>query len=93
MLERLNEEIRRRTRVVGIFANTDSYLRLVTTFLMEYAEDWSVSRAYLSEESICALLSQAAKFMRGAHRICKLYLTLALTKETLNRITEIFLFN
>ena len=60
MLERLNEEIRRRTRVVGIFPNPDSYLRLVTTFLMEYAEDWSVSRAYLSEESIRTLLPQAA---------------------------------
>ena len=60
MLERLNEEIRRRTRVVGIFPNPGSYLRLVTTFLMEYAEDWSVSRAYLSEESIRTLLPQAA---------------------------------
>ena len=60
MLERLNEEIRRRTRVVGIFPNPDSYLRLVTTFLMEYAEDWSVSRAYLSEESVRTLLPQAA---------------------------------
>ena len=60
MLERLNEEIRRRTRVVGIFPNPDSYLRLVTTFLMEYAEDWSVSRAYLSEDSIRTLLPQAA---------------------------------
>lgn len=60
MLERLNEEIRRRTRGVGIFPNPDSYLRLVTTFLMEYAEDWSVSRAYLSEESIRTLLPQAA---------------------------------
>lgn len=60
MLERLNEEIRRRTRVVGIFPNPNAYLRLVTTFLMEYAEDWSVSRAYLSEESIRTLLPQAA---------------------------------
>jgi transposase-like protein len=40
MLERLNKEIRRRTNVVGIFPNPDSYLRLVTTYLMEYAEDW-----------------------------------------------------
>ena len=56
MLERLNREIRRRTRVVGIFPNKGSYIRLVTTFLMEYAEDWSVSRSYLSAESIrCAL--------------------------------------
>jgi hypothetical protein len=63
MLERLNEEIRRRTRVVGIFPNPDSYLRLVSTFLMEYAEDWLVSRAYLSEEIIRTLLPQAAYFI------------------------------
>lgn len=37
-----------------------SYVRLVTTCLMEYAEDWSVSRAYLSHESIAATLTTAA---------------------------------
>lgn len=52
MLERLNKEIRRRTRVVGIFPNPAAYLRLVTSYLMEYAEDWSVARAYLSSDSI-----------------------------------------
>jgi transposase-like protein len=55
MLERLNKEIRRRTRVVGIFPNPESYLRLVTVYLMEYSEDWSVTRAYLSEESLQSL--------------------------------------
>lgn len=60
MLERLNKEIRRRTNVVGIFPNPNSYLRLVTTYLMEYAEDWSVSRAYLSLKSIQTLLRGAA---------------------------------
>lgn len=60
MLERLNKEIRRRTRVVGIFPNSDSYLRLVTTYLMEYAEDWSSSRAYLSTQSIHEAFSSAA---------------------------------
>ena len=60
MLERLNREIRRRTRVVGIFPNPDSYLRLVTTYLMEYAEDWSVSRAYISPLSMETLLQNAA---------------------------------
>ena len=60
MLERLNKEIRRRTRVVGIFPNPESYLRLVTTYLMEYSEDWSVSRSYLSEESLKSLSILAA---------------------------------
>ena len=59
MLERLNKEIRRRTNVVGIFPNQDSYLRLVTTYLLEYAEDWSVSRAYIHPKSIQTLLSAA----------------------------------
>lgn len=60
MIERLNREIRRRTSVVGIFPNEVSYVRLVTTYLMEYAEDWSVSRAYLSQDSIEATLLIAA---------------------------------
>lgn len=60
MLERLNKEIRRRTRVVGIFPNPGSYLRLVATYLIEYAEDWSDSRAYLSAESIQHAFSIAA---------------------------------
>ena len=60
MLERLNKEIRRRTNVVGIFPNPDSYLRLATTYLMKYAEDWSVSRACLNPKSIQTLLRNAA---------------------------------
>ncbi|BAL01112.1 putative transposase for insertion sequence element [Oscillibacter valericigenes Sjm18-20] len=60
MLERLNKEFRRRTNVVGIFPNRDSYLRLVTTYLMEYAGDWSISRAYLNPKSIQTLLLNAA---------------------------------
>lgn len=40
--------------------NGDAYIRLVTTYLMEYAEDWSVSRAYISKQSIQTLLQKAA---------------------------------
>ena len=60
MIERLNCEIRRRTSVSGIFPNESSYVRLVTTYLMEYAEDWSVARAYISHESIAATLITVA---------------------------------
>ena len=52
MLERLNREIRRRTSVVGIFPSMDSYIRLVTTYLIEYGEDWSTGRCYIKPEII-----------------------------------------
>ena len=38
-LERLNKEIRRRSRVVGIFPSMESYLRLMISSLVEYSED------------------------------------------------------
>jgi len=39
ILERLNREIRRRSRVVGIFPSMGSYIRLITSYLIEYNED------------------------------------------------------
>jgi len=48
MLERLNREIRRRSQVVGVFPSQDAYIRLVTSYLMEYHEDWSTERSYIS---------------------------------------------
>jgi transposase-like protein len=47
MLERLNEEIKRRTRVAGLFPNEASLLRLVGAFLMETDEDWQTGKRYL----------------------------------------------
>lgn len=47
-LERLNQEIRRRTRVVGIFPNEVSCLRLVSALAMETSDDWEVGNVYLS---------------------------------------------
>ena len=40
VLERLNREIRRRSRVVGVFPSEDSYVRLPCCYLTEYNEDW-----------------------------------------------------
>ncbi|TVM01496.1 MAG: IS256 family transposase, partial [Candidatus Brocadia sp. WS118] len=60
MLERLNKEIRRRTNVIGIFPNENSYIRLVTSYLIEYSEDWSTSRSYINKSSLSDLLPQAA---------------------------------
>lgn len=51
-LERLNREIRRRSAVVGIFPSTDSYIRLITSYLLEYSEDWQTERSYMNAGSI-----------------------------------------
>jgi transposase-like protein len=48
LLERLNQEIKRRTRVVGIFPNEAACLRLISAFLMEKSETWLIGRKYLS---------------------------------------------
>ena len=61
MMERLNKEIRRRTRVIGVFPSPDSYLRLVSIYLLEYTEEWSASNAYLSEKSLESLYEKAAQ--------------------------------
>jgi putative transposase len=49
-LERVCLEIRRRTRVAGIFPNEASCLRLVSAVLMEISENWETGRIYLSFE-------------------------------------------
>jgi putative transposase len=51
MLERLNREIKRRTRVVSIFPNDDALLRLASAVLMEVDEAWMAGRKYLTMES------------------------------------------
>jgi transposase-like protein len=66
-LERLNLEIRRRTRVVGIFPNPAACLRLIGMLLVEKNDDWLTDdKAYLSfddaplEESAAKVVSMAA---------------------------------
>ena len=50
-LERLSQEIKRRTRVVRVFPNEQSCLRLVSAILMEVGEEWEYGRLYLSMEN------------------------------------------
>jgi transposase-like protein len=47
-LERVNREVNRRTRVVGIFPNEDACLRLISAILMEIDEKWQTGRVYIS---------------------------------------------
>jgi len=50
-LERLNRETRRRTRVVSIFPNEASCLRLISAILMETSDEWEGSKIYLALNS------------------------------------------
>ena len=49
-VERLHREVRRRARVVSIFPNQASCLRLVSAVLNEISEEWLTGRTYLSFE-------------------------------------------
>lgn len=61
ILERLNREVRRRTGVVGIFPSIDSYVRLVTSYLIEYSEDWSSGRSYINAKVLQVIQQERAK--------------------------------
>ncbi|MES0076916.1 transposase, partial [Mesorhizobium sp. M0058] len=60
MLERLNEEIRRRTYVVRIFPNTESCLRLVRALAVETNENWMEANRYINQAT-------TEKLKRGSH--------------------------
>ena len=51
MLERLNQEIKRRTRVATLFPNEASLLRLVSAILSETSEDWETGKVYLKMQN------------------------------------------
>lgn len=55
-LERLNKELKRRSKVIGVFPNADSLLRLMGTVLIEYNEGLATQRAIISKNSLDSLL-------------------------------------
>ena len=64
MQERANEEIKRRTRVVGVFPSAESMMRLVGSVLIDVNEEW-LGMNYLD----MAPLRDAAKIESGAEPI------------------------
>jgi putative transposase len=47
-LERINKELKRRTRVVGAFPNDQSFMRLGVSILIDINEEWMTTKRYLS---------------------------------------------
>jgi transposase-like protein len=55
-LERLNKEIKRRSRVVGIFPNEEAAIRLCGAVVLDINDEWAASeRRYFSEASMASL--------------------------------------
>ena len=47
-IERVNQELKRRTRVASIFPNEESLLRLISARLCEISEEWIAGKIYLN---------------------------------------------
>ena len=52
MLERINQELKRRTHVIRIFPNEESCLRLIRALAVEIHEDWIEAHRYLNMEML-----------------------------------------
>jgi putative transposase len=66
MLERLNEELKRRTHVVRIFPNGDSCLRLVRALAAEIHENWIEATRYLNMELLKELKKEQMRKIEQA---------------------------
>ena len=66
MLERLMEEIKRRTHVVRIFPNTDSCLRLIRALVVEMHENWIEAVRYLNMEYLREHKKEALRKFQAA---------------------------
>lgn len=56
MSERINRKIRRRSKPINVFPGERSYIKLITTHLIEQTEDRAGGHAYISPEIINLLL-------------------------------------
>jgi len=63
MSERTVREVRRRSRVIGVFPSIDSWVRLETCYLMEYSEDWRTDRSYIKRDKVQEVMERNHAFL------------------------------
>ena len=63
MSERTVREVRRRSRVIGVFPSVESWVRLETCYLMEYSEDWRSDRSYIKREKVQEVMERNRSFL------------------------------
>ena len=61
LLERVNKELKRRSRVIGAFPNDNALVRLAGSLLMDINEEWITNRRYLSVPSEMSSLDTGSK--------------------------------
>ena len=69
MIERLNKEIRRREKVVRIFPDDASVMRLIGSLLLEKDEEWSSGRIYLDMKEYKEAILFLAKLQRNSCQV------------------------
>lgn len=74
-LERLNKEIKRRSRVVGIFPTATSAVRLLGAFLMEENDRWATMKKIYYTGALKELKEKEGILIELAQRQCRLALT------------------
>ena len=57
LIERMNQELKRRSNVVGVFPNEASCLRLLSAVALEIHENWLTGRRFFSEDILTDLQS------------------------------------
>ena len=71
-LERLNKEVKRRSRVIGIFPNTSSAIRLLGALLMEENDRWATMRKIYYKAAIQELKERTHLLIDLARQQCLL---------------------
>lgn len=57
MVERVNQELKRRTRLIRIFPNVDPLMRVIIARLSEISDDWETGKVYLTMNPKSQLLA------------------------------------